>query len=129
MNRINLYDIRPIPHENHRYVGTVGDYWDEGVLTEVRISQLGDARMEFCVMIHELIEEFMCKQRGIAEPDIKAFDEEFESNRQPGDLSEPGFSPNCPYLAEHTFATKIEMQIAEEIGLDWAEYTDRVNAL
>ena len=129
MNRTNTYDIRPIPHEMQRYE-TCGDYWDEGVLTEVRISTLGDARMEFCVMIHELIEEFLCKQRGISEVDqIKPFDEDFERNRKPGDISEPGHDPLAPYHKEHVFAEKIEMQIAEEIGLDWAEYTDRVNAL
>lgn len=129
MNRINTYDIRPIPHENQRYTGTVGDYWDAGMLTEVRISELGDARMEFCVMIHELIEEFLCKQRGIPEPTIKAFDEEFERNRKPGDLSEPGFDAKSPYLLEHAFAEKIEMEVARELGLDWNEYTERVNAL
>ena len=128
MNRINTYDIRAIPHSSHRYE-TVGDYWDEGHLTNVRVSTMGDARMEFCVMIHELIEEFLCKQRGISEPDIKAFDEAYEKHRQPGDLSEPGHAFDAPYRSEHIFAEKIEMQIAEEVELDWDEYTDRVNAL
>jgi hypothetical protein len=128
LSRLNTYDVRLVPHERQRYE-TCGDYYDEGLLTNVRVSVLGDARMEFCVMIHELIEEFLCKQRGIAEPDIKAFDEEFERRRQPGELSEPGFDFASPYFREHAFATQIEMQIAEEIGLDWAEYTERVNAL
>jgi hypothetical protein len=126
---LTSYEIRTIPHSEHRYE-TVGDYWDEGDTTQVRISQMGDTRMEFCVMIHELIEEFLCKRRGISEPNaIKPFDEAYEAKRPEGDESEPGDSPDAPYHKEHVFATIIERQVADELELDWEEYSKAVMAL
>jgi len=120
---------RTIPHSCHRYE-TVGDYWEEGFADrEVRASEMGDEDMEFLVLLHEMIEQHLCLKRGIPEETIKAFDEEFERNRVEGNTDEPGHSLNAPYRREHVFSEKIEMQIAEELGVNWQEYTDRVNAL
>jgi hypothetical protein len=127
--RMNHIEIDVIPNEAQRYP-TVGDYYEAGFNTFFKISALGDARMEFLVSIHEQIEQFLCKVRGISEPNqIKPFDEEFERNRQPGNVDEPGHDPSAPYHREHVFAEKIEMQIADELGVDWGEYSNRVNAL
>jgi hypothetical protein len=71
----------------------------------------------------------MCLKAGIPEPDIKAFDEEFEKNRVPGNTDEPGHDPRAPYHVEHVIAEEIEMLLAKKLGVNWQEYTDRVNAL
>ena len=121
--------IETIPHAQHRYE-TVGDYWhptDDSV--EVRVSDMGNPDYEFLVAIHELIELYLCKKRGIAEPDIKAFDEEFEAKREEGNEDEPGDSPLAPYQKEHQFATKIESQLAAELSVDWAAYGNAVMSL
>ena len=128
MTRLNTYDVRVIPHDQHRYE-TVGDYWDEGTNTFVRVSEMGDARYEFLVAIHEFIEEFLCKHRGIPEPVIKAFDEAFELARPEGNTDEPGDSFDAPYREEHAFATYIERLIAEQLGVNWDEYGKVVTAL
>jgi hypothetical protein len=128
MDRLNNSELRIIPHYDHRYP-TVGDYYDEGLYTRFEVSAMGDARMEFLVYIHERIEEFLTRMRGISEADIKAFDEAYEAARPEGDVSEPGDHPNAPYRAEHQFATKIERQIADEIGVDWDEYSRVVESL
>lgn len=120
--------IQVIPHLEHRYV-TVGDYWDTPDGLEVRVSDMEDAKYEFLVAVHELIESFLCQVRGIPEPEIKAFDEAFEARREPGNTDEPGDDPEAPYINEHKFATYIERQIATELGISWAEYTRVVDAL
>ena len=59
--------IETIPHDKHRYE-TVGDYWydDMGTL-QVRVSDMGNEFYEKMVVIHELIEEALTKQKGISE--------------------------------------------------------------
>lgn len=113
--------LKTIPHNEQRYE-TVGDYFEENGETTILCSELKDERYEFLVLIHELVESFICKQRGISEPDIMAFDIEFEKNRKEGDESEPGDDINAPYRKEHFFATNIEWAVAHELGVDWAEY-------
>ena len=129
MAKVERIKIAIIPHEAHRYE-TVGDYWyPSEERMELRISDMGNEDYEFLVLIHELIEAHLCRKRGILEPDIKAFDEAFEAKRPEGNTDEPGFDPAAPYIKEHTFATKIERQLADELGVDWKEYDEVVNSL
>ena len=90
---------------------------------------MGNEDYEFLVAVHELIEQYLCKKRNIKEPDISAFDIEFEKNRQPGNEDEPGDDPSAPYRKEHFFATSIERLIAAELGVDWQEYDKKINLL
>jgi hypothetical protein len=125
-------NVQTIDHDEQRYP-TSGDYWedDDGTL-QVRISEVGDRRYEFLVAMHELIEFELCRLRGIAEPVITAFDVQFEKEIEEGlrDLDEqPGDDPSAPYHREHVFATKLERMLAEEMGVDWDEYDDRLGEL
>lgn len=116
--------IRTINDTDQRY-DTVGDYQtDESGKNEIVVSKMPDERFEFLIALHELIESRLCKERGITDEVIDAFDMEYEKNRQPGDTdSEPGDQLDAPYHKEHTFATKIEKMTAEELGVDWDEYS------
>lgn len=126
---LSMINIGIIPHSEHRYE-TVGDYWyPQSFRMELRVSDMQNEDFEFLVMIHELVESHLCRKRGIPEPIIKAFDEAFEAKREVGNEDEPGFDPLAPYFKEHTFATIIEAQIAEELGVDWDEYSKKVNSL
>lgn len=124
--------IRTIPHEEHRYP-TVGDYWDGHLGTKIiRVSEMCNEDYELLVAVHELIEQHLCKKRGIKEPDITAFDVKFEKERDEGKHpadAEPGFDPKAPYVKEHTFATKIEKLLAKELGVDWDTYDKTVMSL
>jgi hypothetical protein len=42
---------------------------------------------------------------------------------------EPGDDPRAPYYKEHFFATNIERMIAHEMGIDWNEYSQKVESL
>lgn len=129
MSKIEKIKVMIIPHEAHRYE-TVGDYWyPSEERMELRISDMENEDFEFLVLIHELVEAHLCRKRGIEEPIIKAFDEAFEAKREVGNEDEPGFDPLAPYVKEHTFATDIELQIAKELGVDWDEYSKKVNSL
>lgn len=124
--------IESIPHNEHRYP-TVGDYYTQPDGTEIiKVSALPDWRYEFLIAFHELIEDFLCQQRGIKEPDIKAFDEMFEAERLEGkhsDEAEPGFDPRAPYRKEHSFATAMERLMALELGADWDAYEKAIMEL
>jgi hypothetical protein len=42
---------------------------------------------------------------------------------------EPGDDPGAPYHAQHLFATKIEKQLANALGVDWKAYEAELSAL
>ena len=115
--------IDTVPHFQQRYA-TAGDYFDLADGTKIiRVSDLGDWRMEMLVAIHELIETALCDVRGIAEPDVMAFDEAHP------DETDPGAMEDAPYHKEHMFAEAVEKWVATELGVDWDEYSRRVEAL
>lgn len=117
------FPYKVIPHDDQRY-NTTGDYQtDESGYVTILISDLGSRRMEFLIAVHESIESYLCKKNGISEAIIDKFDMWFEANRAPGDFeSEPGDHPDCPYLKEHQFATKIEKFLAKILLVNWDEY-------
>lgn len=123
-------EIKTIPDEAQRY-NTVGDYLtDASGKISIQVSQFADERHEFLVAVHELIEAYLCRMRGVSDAAIDAFDMEYEKNRAPDDhASEPGNDATAPYHAEHRFATKIEQMIATELGVDWDEYVSACEKL
>lgn len=123
--------IKTIPHHLQRYP-TVGDYWYENGILEVRVSEMKNDKYHFLVALHEVIEEFLTRGDGITEEEIKEFDIKYENKRDVGFVpldSEPGFSDDCPYRVHHTIATAHEMNIAALCGVNWMEYDKTVNSL
>ena len=124
--------IETIPHEQQRYP-TVGDYYRHTDGTDkILVSHMGDWRFEFLVAIHELIEYYLCRQRGIHESVITEFDKKYESERSAGKHGpddEPGFDRGSPYRKEHHFATAIEMLVAKELNVNWEDYGKCVSSL
>jgi hypothetical protein len=124
--RIN---IEVIPHERQRYP-TVGDYWMEDGVQQVRVSQMPDWRYEILVAVHEIVELAIARHREISEEMISKFDIEFERTRSTlARLGEPGDHPESPYRREHFFATSLERLLAAELNVDWFQYEDCVDSL
>lgn len=121
--------IETIEHSRQRYA-TTGDYWQDpdGTL-QVRVSNIGpdDGRMQFLVALHELIEMVICAHRGIAEPDIIAFDMAVPDDSPYAD--DPGHDPRAPYHEEHVFAECIERLVAQQLDVNWQTYERRCDAL
>jgi hypothetical protein len=123
--------IKTIPHSEQRYP-TVGDYFYENGVLEVRISEMHNDKYHFLVALHEIIEEFLTRDDGITEEQITEFDLKYEEKRDKGlvpEDSEPGFADDCPYRLHHTIATAHEMNIAALCGVNWMEYDKTVNSL
>lgn len=106
---------------------TAGDYYKVGDNMFVDICSQKTEDYEFCIMIHELIEEYLTRKRGIKEEDIMMFDLLFENEREEGlhsEQDEPGYDMRAPYRKEHIFAENIERLIAQELDVDWVQYTN-----
>lgn len=104
---------------------SLGDYFEDHGVEYIQVAELGDWRMELAIAIHELVEDYICKHRGIKEEDIMAFDLEFEKNRKEGNDDEPGDSPQSPYLKEHQIATAVERLLCSYLDVNWEQYEQR----
>lgn len=116
-------EVKTIPHSAHRYAGTCGDWQLFDGLMHVRVSATGNEDYDFLIALHEILEAWLCHRRGIAEQDVTDFDKAFQGEGEPGD------DPKSPYKAEHFFATTIERLVAQELGINWAEYSQVVDSL
>jgi hypothetical protein len=121
--------IKTIPHKEQLY-NTCGDWrWDKDDTLQIRVSKMSDWRYEVCVLIHEIVEAFLCKYSSIGQKQVDRFDIAFEKKRKEGDESEPGDSPKAPYRAQHCIATGIERIVAAFLGVVWADYDKEINSL
>jgi hypothetical protein len=115
--------ITTIPQDQQRY-STHGDWFsDEPWHVTIRVSDLSNARYEVLIAIHELIEMFLCHDRGIGEDMVDKFDLAWKGEGEPGD------DPESPYFKEHQFATIIERLMAHELGVDWQTYNQRLSEI
>lgn len=117
-------EIKTIPDKDQRY-NTVGDYYTTPEGKRVfAVSDMNNWKHEFLITLHELVESALCKEKGITDEAIDAFDIAYETNRTAGDIdSEPGDDANAPYHHQHVFATKIEKMMAEELDVEWETYS------
>ena len=117
--------IKSIPHKKQR-VGEVGDYWEKRGETTFVVSEMYEQFMQ-AVILHELIEYFLVKNRGIKLKDIDNFDRKFYNDKR--NKGEAGMSSKAPYRTEHLFATKIEAMFIKELGISWQDYSEFINNL
>ena len=93
------------------------------------VSDMKNPDYEFLVAVHELIEAWLVRKRGISEERITEFDIAFEKARPEDDLSEPGDEPDAPYQNEHCIATGVERILCAAMGIPWKEYDETVGNL
>jgi len=104
----------------------LGDYREhfDGVW-DICATRLSNPRFTDLILIHEFIETILIRAAGIPEPDIDAFDAQFEELRGQGFIdndAEPGDDQNAPYYQAHQIATRIEKIACEALGLSWTDY-------
>lgn len=125
---INIH-IKSIPVADMRIPGSLGDYWydDKGAL-QIRVAETGNVNAvdyETLIAIHEMTEEWLTKRKGLTEPEIQAFDAEWDAEQREGkhpDDAEPGFDIRAPYLNEHTLADAIERLLCAYTGISINDY-------
>ena len=103
---------------------TTGDWQfnEDGHLhVTVAVHEKND-RSAFLVALHEMVEAFLCKEAGIEEEAVSAFDIAHL------DLPEPGEHPDAPYREQHAVATEVEKIVARALGRDWDDHEDWVAA-
>lgn len=124
--------IESIAHEEQRY-DTCGDWFESaGPLTlhfargptlRVVVSALTDEREMLLLAVHELIEAILCQHAGVSARTVDEFDLHFKGAGEPGD------DPLSPYYAHHQFATHIEREVADLLGVDWDAYGKHIEEL
>lgn len=121
--------IDTIPHSAQRY-DTIGDWlFDEEGNMHITVSDMGNRNYEFLIGIHEAIEAWLCRENGVSDEEVTAFDIEFEKNRVEGNKDEPGDDPDAPYRSCHFFATSIERLLSQMLNVDWNKYEDTATGL
>src|ERR1035437_1615084 len=112
--------IEVVPPEQMRY-WTVGDYIETPEGQVIIIADQGDERANMLIALHEFVELFLTRQRGIKDEDIMPFDLEWEQKEAKGQTLalEAGDEPGCPYGKEHRFAENLERLFCAELGLTW----------
>jgi hypothetical protein len=114
--------IRTVDHQDQRYP-TSGDWMNNpSGSAEIRVSDLGNDDYTFLVALHEFVEWYLCRKRGISQEVVDRFDLDYDGD-------EPGDDPRAPYHREHDFASVIERAMAHELGVEWAAYNARFEAL
>jgi hypothetical protein len=116
--------IETIPNNAQNY-NTCGNYRvnTDGSIY-VTVSEMKE-EYEWFVIIHELVEIFLCKMQGVNFSSIDEFDLTFEAKRKNGlypDEDEPGDALNAPYRNQHCIATSIERMLCGMLGISWSEY-------
>lgn len=111
--------IETIDADQQRYL-TSGDWFQDGDVLRILVSESGNADWDWLVAVHELIEQKFCEKAGITAEQVDAWDMNFKGD------GEPGNHKAAPYHAEHKFATHIEKLLAAELGIDWDEYDQAV---
>ena len=118
------YHALVIPHDAQRY-NTVGDYYSPYKDTlELRISDLKNTDYEFLVLIHELVEAYLCYRDGISDAQITSYDIAHASED-----GEPGDNLDAPYHNQHVLASSIEYQTASALGVNWSAYSIAIDHL
>lgn len=125
--------ISTIPHSEQAYP-TVGNYGtNEDGSIWIHVSETGNNDYNALIAVHELIEKFLVDKKGISDEEITNFDKKFEEARAafPEIIKdgEPGDSVYAPYHNEHGYATSIEMNMSQQLLVDWADYNKRISEL
>lgn len=117
--------ITVIPHSEQRYP-TCGDWqFDEGRNLYIKVSDTGEPLFNFLLARHELDEAIMCANDGVSEKEVDEYD--FSHPEAGGDCFDD--NTDAPYYVQHNTALAAEYQMARNLGVDWVEYSDAVNAL
>lgn len=84
---------------------------------------------QLAILVHELIEAYLCRKHGVTDEAVSAFDDKYEAERKEGkhkEDDEPGDDPNAPYRIEHQAATHVERAACHALDLSWKTHSQSV---
>ena len=110
--------LQSIEHKDQRY-DTVGD-WTVGPRGEYTISVSNHLVQDeqFLIMLHEMIEAYLCTGDNITQQQVDEFDLQWlKDHAGPKyENDEPGDDPKAPYGKQHRKAMIIEHLVANMLG-------------
>lgn len=118
-------DIQMMPQDiNSMRYKDIGD-WEVtenngDLIMDIYCGDMKNTDYNFLVLLHELIESYLCYRRGITDNEVTKWDMDHADEEYPGDM------PDAPYHKEHQTATDIESMIATELEVDWIKYEKAV---
>jgi hypothetical protein len=134
-------DIKSIPFKEMPYPSLDG-YWDnpDGSVS-FRTCEETSEKAQFLVLIHAMIEYYLCKFNGITEPEIADWDLMIEEAVKEGELPEDidsgyaivhnitGSPVLAPYRDQHHLATAVEGLLLPSMQYSEEEYSKEIETL
>lgn len=118
-------EVKTIPHASQFYV-TPGDWhFDRLGRLRIYVSELGNDDYNFLIAVHEMVEAYLCKKRGVNQDDVTNFDKMMLEKG----VDNPGDDVRAPYHKEHRVAIIIESILMHEMNLSDVEYLELQNRL
>jgi S-adenosylmethionine/arginine decarboxylase-like enzyme len=115
-------EVRFIDQSEARYE-TFGDFFMEGDKMIFQITRSGSKDKSVLYnricLVHEMIEYFLCLEKGITADDVDKFDFSYKIDSI---HDEPGADINCPYYEMHRLAEQVEKMMCKFLGVDFANY-------
>ena len=75
------------------------------------------------ILLHEIIESFLCWTHGVKEADVSKFDQEWFTGKHE-DNEEPGNDPKSPYREQHKIAETFEQGFIAACGMTWDKHSE-----
>ena len=117
MKFISLQVLKP---EVMRYE-TVGDWYEHKLAGPIiTVADLGNDDQNFLILVHELIEWYLCGKVGVTEKDVDVYDKAHLED------DDPGLNQDAPYHKQHMTAFGIEVLLAGLLEVNWNEYCIKV---
>lgn len=117
--------IHSVPQQRIR-ANQIGDWWSFGGGSfTIHALETLSPESQFAVIIHELVEAYLCRKRGVTDEVVSAFDEHYEAECKEGKHKpddEPGDDLRSPYRTEHMAATFVERAVCHVLGISWPEH-------
>jgi hypothetical protein len=103
---------------------TYGDYYlkDNGDLKFEIVDHKNDD-YNYLTLVHELLEYFLLRKKGVNINDIDTYDKIFEDDpERVAKYYEPGADPTCPYKVEHDYANKVVKELCDTTGVNYEDW-------
>lgn len=117
----------------------VGDYYQaivplgaEEEPLKIIVARMENPDYEFLIALHEMIEAYLIKRRGLNLKKIDEWEERFEREVQEGKRPKNAIAEkqkDCPYRKEHEIAIKIEKTLAKYLKVNWKKYEEAMDKI
>lgn len=126
MKKTKIYVHLTTDHiKDHRY-RSIDDWTDptptpSGMVFSTETADTGNMDYNFLVLIHALVEQYLCYKHKITDEQVTGFDMAHTHCDNPGEHEE------APYYEEHLAANDIEAQISAMLEVKWSDYETAID--